>query len=825
MGAVNYFDVARQLEQAGLIVDGELRANMPRPVRCRVRDGGKEKRGWYALHEIRLDDGREVLVGGFGVWQGNERNAQKVELKGMTVTPEQRDAMKQRWVEDRKRAERERQEQARRAARRAQAVWAKLAIDGDSDYLKRKGVGAYGVRFSPKTGALVVPMTDLGGRVHGLQIIRGRQRGKDVLEKQFFPAGLDPVGRFHLIGTPDGHGVILIAEGYATAASLHAATGLPVAVAFTAGNLPAVAAVLRKRYPRARLLICADDDVTQKCHAHVGNGLECKQRVWLSDGPACPHCGQPHGASNAGVSAAGAAALAVDGAWIMPAWADPQARRRAWLEEGRKLNDFNDLHLLEGLDVVRAQVQAHLPRAGFGVSSGGAVAGTTAQGGGEDGAARSPLKPIDSLDELLERFALIYGHGGAVFDQKEHVVVSLGDMRDLCVRRELHRAWAEHQGRAIVRPEEVGFDPTENDQDIRCNLWSGWPSRPKQGDHSQLLELLFHMCRAAEEPEPEKLYQWIVKWLAYPLQHPGAKMKSTVVIHGPQGAGKNMFFECYMKIFGRYGHVIDQTAIEDKFNDWASHKLFLIADEVVARSDLFHVKNRLKAFITGDQIRINPKNLAARIERNHVNLVFLSNEAMPVVLEEDDRRHAVIWTPKELDKAFYDGVRAEIRDGGVAALHHYLLNVDLTGFDTGTRPPMTDAKRELIGLSRDSPSQFAIAFESGDIEGFPAKGAPAVLCPCLSTDLYSLYSLWCTRMGLRSLSQPRFANALRRKHGCKVERKRYTIDYTTKGPSAVTYYPGGSEPPAGQSETDWLGERILAFRTSLRDYRSGELRP
>jgi putative DNA primase/helicase len=71
----------------------------------------------------------------------------------------------------------------------------------------------------------------------------------------------------------------------------------------------------------------------------------------------------------------------------------------------------------------------------------------------------------------------------------------------------------------------------------------------------------------------------------------------------------------------------------------------MIADEVVARSDVYHIKNKLKGLITGDRIRINPKNFAAYWERNHLNLVFLSNEAMPVVLEEDDRRHCVIWTP------------------------------------------------------------------------------------------------------------------------------------------------------------------------------------
>ena len=64
-----------------------------------------------------------------------------------------------------------------------------------------------------------------------------------------------------------------------------------------------------------------------------------------------------------------------------------------------------------------------------------------------------------------------------------------------------------------------------------------------------------------------------------------------------------------MAIYGQYGSVIDQVAIEDRFNDWASRRQFLIVDEVVAWSDLYHVKNKLKVFITGKLIRINPKNM------------------------------------------------------------------------------------------------------------------------------------------------------------------------------------------------------------------------
>lgn len=826
--AANYDDVLMQLQADGLLVDS---IEVGRMRRCRVEGEGKERKGWYSIHEIRLDDGAFALVGSFGVWRGAENNATKLKLNLKNkINKEQAEAIKKRLAEDRRRADAARKVVVERAAALATKVWKACKPTGECDYLERKGVPAYGVRFSP-SGAMAVPMLDANGHVHGLQIIRGKQRGAREREKEYWPQGLEKKGKFHLMGMPQPDGICLVAEGYATGASLHAATQLPVAVAFDANNLPPVAEALRKRYKGLQILVCADDDNTQKCHAEnahataeEGRRVECKHRIWLPDGPKCPHCGQDHNAQNAGLTMASTAAMQTGGSWIAPAFADVTAQRAAWLDKGAKANDFNDLHMAEGLHMVRAQVEARLLELGWRTRQNKLRVALNAGGAGvEVSGEKAPIRPIDSLDELLERFCLVYGQGGAVFDHDEHRLVTLTDMGHLCLNGDVFSTWREHPARLIVRPEEVGFDPACKDESISCNLWDGWPIKPKAGECGYLLELLAHMCSAEEGRKVDELYDWVIKWLAYPLQHPGAKMKTTIVMHGPQGTGKNMFFEAYMEIFGKYGWTIDQSAIEDKFNDWASRKLFLIADEVVARSDLFHVKNKLKAFITGDQIRINPKNMAAYYEANHVNMVFLSNEAMPVVLEEDDRRHAIIWTPAKLTPDFYAKVKAEIDAGGAQALYDYLLQVDLAGFTNATLPPMTAAKQELINLSLDSPSKFVRAFEAGDVQGFPAKGCPALLTPCLMSDLYAVYKLWCATTNERALPLPRFSNAITRKHGGQVLRKRYDSGAGTKGPSSVCYLPGGKALPAGDNEVYWLGERIDVFQRALKDLRGGAI--
>jgi len=262
--------------------------------------------------------------------------------------------------------------------------------------------------------------------------------------------------------------------------------------------------------------------------------------------------------------------------------------------------------------------------------------------------------------------------------------------------------------------------------------------------------------------------------------------------------------------------VIDQAAIEDKFNDWASKKLFLIADEVVARSDLYHIKNKLKVFISGDDIRVNPKNIAAYDERNHVNLVFLSNEAQPVVLEEDDRRHAVIWTPEKLSPAFYASVVEEIRNGGRAALHDHLLKVGLGDFTPATLPPWTSAKQELVEMSLDSTSRFYYALESREI---PITR----LAPALSQDVYDVYRSWCARTGMRPAPMPRLVNALNRKHKVPSVRKRYVGPGGPTGPHGLLLL-GGAEPPEGVAESTWLGDCVAAFKATASDYANGAAR-
>lgn len=792
----NYDDVVGQLTAAGLILKGPMQIGTAKLVRCPV-NGDREKRGWYRLHELPLDNGDTLIVGAFGVWRGDDNGAQKVTIRKddkPSISPEQLAAIKARQAADQKRAAAERQREAEAAAAKASGWWRKCSESGTNAYLERKGLPAgrlYGARVS-QSGNLVVPMQDGDGKTWGLQVIYADPavKAKKGRDKDFTPPGLAKKGHWHQIGSPVAGSIVLLCEGFATGASLHEATTLPVIVAFDAGNLMPVAQAVRKRYRGVRVLVCADDD-------------------YLST-------------PNTGIQSAQAVALAVDGAYVAPSFTVERSQDKA----RKGPTDFNDLHTLPegGLSAVRAQVEVAIASAGWRLVPGtarGAIAPEGAGNGGNCQNARRAAVSTLPLDDIVDRFIFIDdGTGEFIFDTWTREVCRRSKMINMLPTRvrgddvKDHPTW---KARAVYI-DQIGFDPAGTDANIVCNRWTGWPMAPRAGTCDLLLDTLRYY--SANEDNRAEVYHWMLCWLAYPLQHPGAKMQSAMVIHGPQGTGKSRFFEAYAKIFGDYAIVLNQGAIEDKFNsDWTERKLFVVADEIVARQDLYHLKNQLKNLITGEWVRVNPKNVAAHRERNHMNMAFLSNERQPVQLENDDRRHLVLWTPPALSKEFYDELSAEIDAGGIEALYAYLLDYDLGDFKPWTRPPMTTAKEDLVALGLSSEERFVRDWREGDTR-YPYG-------PCGSMDLYRAYRQYCVEHGV---SKPRESNQflghVSKLPGWINKRCHRYDDCNYIAPTAVhrmvipADLPPEAQQSAGKTLSQWLTDCHARFAAALRNEES-----
>ena len=277
--------------------------------------GGKRS-GWY----VAYSDGVAC-----GVW-GNWKNGLSEKITGLDedlatnepariVSELERTMLRQRIESMQAAREAERQENARAAREWSEQTYAAAHEAGpDNAYLRSKGLSsAPGGAREDGNGTLIVPLYDGAGSMAGVQRIApdGSKR---------FPWGFAKKGCFAWL---DGaQETVLICEGYATACSLHAATGYAVVAALDAGNLSEVAPVIRHVLPQARIVICADNDQwTQK-----------QGKPW-----------------NPGMEYARRAASAVGGSIISPVFRDLSGNP----------TDFNDLQVREGIDEVRRQVTPH----------------------------------------------------------------------------------------------------------------------------------------------------------------------------------------------------------------------------------------------------------------------------------------------------------------------------------------------------------------------------------------------------------------------------------------------------------------------------------
>ncbi|MCS4509155.1 primase-helicase family protein [Xylophilus ampelinus] len=451
-------------------------------------------------------------------------------------------------------------------------------------------------------------------------------------------------------------------------------------------------------------------------------------------------------------------------------------------------------------------------------------------------AKHKPGKPEPTIDwgkfnYLLENFALIYGTD-QVWDGVKRLTMKIGNMAH-AHGADMVRMWKASERRRTVMQEDMVFDPTETCDLTKCiNLYNGFamePDETEQADVEVMLELLRHLCGncSNEGVSIDQVMHWVLCWLAYPLQRPGAKLKTALIFHGPQGTGKNLFFDAVRVIYGNYGVMVGQNELEEKYNSWLSAKLMVIGNEVVTRQELYHNKNKLKWVITEETIPIRAMHLDVRWERNHANVAFLSNEQQPLVLEEGDRRYLVVYTPSAEDGNLYARVAAFLKCGGSAKLLHFLLQYDIGDFGEHTKPLMTAAKADLIELSLRPSERFMSEWVGGFL--------PLPMRVCSAEQLYRAFRRWCDQAGER-FPPPRaqftrmaerwvFERIERDADGKRKEPKlTYKVvqlkDESVKSGRTATrcWLPRGTGPRDGVTEGAWAAEAVADFEQPLRTF-------
>jgi phage/plasmid primase-like uncharacterized protein len=298
-------EFAQAIKLAGLIVEGDP-----------VMDG--------KLHRVPVVDGKPRAKDGAYVGYLDARPSGHIQnfltghkeswtTVGMQLTDEERAQLAAQAQLAKLRRAADLEAQHEEAAKKSLAKWERLPSEpanGDNAYLSRKGIGAHGVKFDGHK--LVVPVRDVDGKLWSLQSIGAEEGGRKLFEK-----GGRKTGNMHVIGDIKAGEAILVAEGYATGATLHQATGKTVAVAFDSGNIDSVVGALKQRHPENPIYIMGDDDRQAKRNVGVEKALAAAQKHQV--GVAYPEFASPG-----------------------------------------KASDFNDLQAQEGAGSVKAQVEKAL---------------------------------------------------------------------------------------------------------------------------------------------------------------------------------------------------------------------------------------------------------------------------------------------------------------------------------------------------------------------------------------------------------------------------------------------------------------------------------
>lgn len=279
-------------------------------------------------------------------------------------------------------------------------------------------------------------------------------------------------------------------------------------------------------------------------------------------------------------------------------------------------------------------------------------------------------------------------------------------------------AWIRWGLRSEVRRIQYvpGAEPlsiVEYKNELVYNCWCGWFCAPRKGPVDLYKKLFDHLFTGLE-PDAKR---WALQWFAYPLQFPGAKLLTSMLVHSrTQGVGKSLLAECMRYVYGDNFISISQESFAGSFNEWAVKRQFVSGDDV-SSSEKKRDLDRMKMGITQNYITVNEKFKPSYQINDTIQYFWSSNHADVLALEEMDRRffvHEVTVEP--LPREFYKSLDDWIRgpDGG-PALFHYLLNVDLSGFDPNGPAPITAAKKQMAFLARGDIDRWLIdAFAEPD---------------------------------------------------------------------------------------------------------------
>lgn len=341
----------------------------------------------------------------------------------------------------------------------------------------------------------------------------------------------------------------------------------------------------------------------------------------------------------------------------------------------------------------------------------------------EDGEAHEQAAEGD-----LNQFHFVAKLGGKVlvFDERDADVLAGGmqprAFKDLYGNRRNERGapiapmWLAHTSRRTY--DRIVFDPTGKPTPGAYNMFKGLAVTPAEGCVDRMLS---HICEVWCGGDPRQ-FDYVIKWLAMLVQKPWIKPRVALVLRSKEGTGKTMLTRPLLDIFGQHGFTTTQKEqVAGRFNSHLFDKILVVLEEAFFAGD-HAAANAIKALVTNEEMGYEAKGSASFTGPSRAHVILCTNEDWSVPAGGDARRWMILDVSEARigDFDYFEGLKAEIENGGASALLHHLLKVDLKGFNPDRRPPSKGLRKQQAEtlLHRDPIGTWWLgALADGDLGG------------------------------------------------------------------------------------------------------------
>jgi len=224
---------------------------------------------------------------------------------------------------------------------------------------------------------------------------------------------------------------------------------------------------------------------------------------------------------------------------------------------------------------------------------------------------------------------------------------------------------------------------------------------------------LDHLERMLPDPVER---EHVLNVMAFKLQNPDKKINHAVLHIGHPGSGKDTLWEPLLWGIGGKSHAnVSTVRNEEITSQWG----YALESEVMVFEELRQseakdrraLENHLKPIIAAppEFLSVNRKGMHPYDALNRVFVLAFSNERVPLSLPSDDRRWFVTFSEAERMKddegralwAWYEA-------GGLSAVCAWLYQRDVSAFNPGAAPPMTEAKLIMVEQGRSVAESYLV---------------------------------------------------------------------------------------------------------------------